>query len=141
MGRGERSIPTVGQLMSPGPIVVGEDRPLDEAARMLEEHDISGLPVIDSSGLLVGVLSQVDLLHARADEHLWLRWEELLVRDVMHSPVLTADRSMNVAEAATLMEEAHVHRLVVVDDDQQTPIGIVSTSDLIRSIIGERADT
>jgi len=57
----------------------------------------------------------------------------------MHSPVLTADASMNVAEAAALMEQAHVHRLVVVGEDQQTPIGVISTSDLVRSIVGEQA--
>jgi CBS domain-containing protein len=56
----------------------------------------------------------------------------------MHAPVLTADRSMTIVEAAVLMEKAHVHRLVVVSEDQQTPIGIVAMADLVRSMVGER---
>ena len=136
-----RSIPTVAQLMSPEPIIIRHDRPLSEAARLLEEHEISGMPVVDSGGLLVGVVSETDLVRARASEHLWSRWDSLTVRQVMHSPVLTADESMNVAEAAALMEKAHVHRLVVVAEDQQTPIGVISTSDLVRSIVGERAES
>ena len=97
------------------------------------------MPVIDGEGLLVGVVSESDLVRARGSEYLWSRWDSLTVRQVMHSPVLTADASMNVAEAAALMEQAHVHRLVVVGEDQQTPIGVISTSDLVRSIVGEQA--
>jgi CBS domain-containing protein len=56
----------------------------------------------------------------------------------MHTPVLTADGAMSLEEAATLMERAHVHRLVVVAADQQTPVGIISTSDIVRAMVGER---
>jgi len=60
---------------------------------------------------------------------------------VMHSPALTADASMNIEEAATVMEQAHVHRLVVLGPDQRSPIGVVSVGDLVRSMIRERAQT
>jgi predicted transcriptional regulator len=133
-------VPTVGQVMSPDPIVLGVDQPAQAAARVLEENDVSGAPVVDQGGVLVGVLSETDLVRARATEHLWSRWSELTVRDLMHAPVITADRSMTVTEAASLMETAQVHRLVVIGDDQQTPIGVVSTSDLVRAMVGERED-
>ena len=132
------AVPTVGQVMSPEPILIRVDQPLQEAARILEENEVSGVPVVDQAGVLVGVLSDTDLVRARATEDLWSRWPDLSVRDLMHSPVITADRSMTVTEAATLMERAHVHRLVVVADDQQTAIGIISTSDLVRAMLGER---
>ena len=125
---------TVGQLMTPGPIVVGADAPAESAVRLLEEHEISGLPVIDGDGLLVGVISESDVVRARATEHLWSRWPGLRVRHLMHAPVLTADAGMSVEEAAALMERAHVHRLVVVGDDQLRPIGVLSTSDLVRTL-------
>lgn len=131
--------PTVGDIMTPDPILVRADEPLHVVARVLEENEISGVPVTDEQGNLVGVLSETDLVRARATEHLWSRWPGLTVRHLMHSPVLTADRSMSVEEAAVLMERAHVHRLVVVAEDQQTPVGILSTSDLVRAMIGERA--
>ena len=100
----------------------------------------SGVPVVDENGALVGVLAESDLVRARATEHLWARWPDLAVRDLMHAPVLTASRDMDLEEAATLMERAHVHRLIVVDEDQQTPIGVVSMSDLVRAIVGEHLD-
>lgn len=133
-----RSGPTVGHVMTPGPITIRSDAPLSVAARLLEENEISGVPVVDEGGLLVGVLSESDLVRARATEHLWSRWPGLSVRHLMHTPVLTADRSMTLEEAAVMMERAHVHRLVVVADDQQTPVGIISTSDIVRAMVGER---
>jgi CBS domain-containing protein len=132
--------PTVGELMSPDPITVKEGALLDEAVRLLEEHEISGLPVVDGDGLLVGMLSQTDVLHARATEYLWSRWPGLRVRHLMHAPVLTADPQMPLDEAARLMERAHVHRLVVVADDQLTPVGIISTSDLVRALAHRPTD-
>ena len=136
----QKPMPTVEEIMSPDPITVRVDQPLQEAARLLEENEISGVPVVDQGGILVGVLSESDLVRARANEQLWDRWPTLTVRHLMHAPVLTADRSMTVLEAAVLMERAHVHRLVVVAEDQQTPVGIISTSDLVRSMVGEREE-
>jgi CBS domain-containing protein len=126
--------------MTPDPITVRSDESVQVAARVLEENEISGVPVVDENDVLVGVLSESDLVRARATEHLWSRWPGLTVRHLMHAPVLTADRGMTLEEAATLMERAHVHRLVVVADDQQTPIGVISTSDVVRAIVGERED-
>ena len=131
---------TVGQLMTPEPIVIDESAPADVAVRVLEEHEISGLPVVDSDGVLVGVISESDIVRARATEHLWSRWPGLRVRHLMHAPVLTADGSMTLEEAAQLMERAHVHRLVVVGDDQLRPVGIVSTSDLVRALARRPTD-
>jgi CBS domain-containing protein len=133
-----RSGPTVAEVMTPDPIVVRADEPLQSAAKLLEENEISGVPVVDENGMLVGVLSESDLVRARATEHLWMRWPGLSVRHLMHTPVLTADRQMTLEEAATMMERAHVHRLVVVADDQVTPVGIISTSDIVRAMVGER---
>ena len=131
---------TVHELMTPDPIVIQEAAPLDVCVRMLEEHEISGLPVVDSEGLLVGVISETDVVRARATEHLWSRWPGLRVRHLMHSPVITADANMGLEEAAKLMERAHVHRLVVVDESQARPIGIISTSDLVRALARRPTD-
>ncbi|HEY5488609.1 MAG TPA: CBS domain-containing protein [Candidatus Limnocylindrales bacterium] len=132
--------PTVAELMTPDPIMVDESATVDEAVRLLEENEISGLPVVDRDGLLVGVISQTDVVRARAVGHLWHRWPGLRVRHLMHSPALTADRSMTLEEAAQSMERAHVHRLVVVDDDQMTPVGVISTTDLVRALARRPTD-
>ena len=131
---------TVNELMTPDPIVIDESATVDEAVRLLEENDISGMPVIDREGVLLGVISQTDIVRARAVGHLWHRWPGLRVRHLMHSPALTADRSMTLEEAAQMMERSHVHRLVVVDDDQTTPVGVISTTDLVRALARRPTD-
>jgi CBS domain-containing protein len=133
-------IPTVGELMTPDPILIDESATLDDAVRMLEENEITGLPVVDRDGVLVGVISHTDIVRARAVAHLWHRWPGLRVRHLMHAPALTADRDMNMEEAAQLMERAHVHRLVVVGDDQLTPIGVISTTDVVRALAHRPTD-
>lgn len=131
---------TVAQLMTPDPIVIDESATVYDAVRVLEENDISGMPVIDRDGVLVGVISQTDIVRARAVGHLWERWPGLRVRHLMHAPALTADRQMSLEDAAQVMERAHVHRLVVVDDDQTTPVGVISTTDLVRALARRPTD-
>lgn len=125
----------VGDLMAIDPVVVRADAPLAEAARHMEGHHVSGLPVVDGAGSLVGVISQTDLLRARATEYLWANWPGLRVKHLMTSPALTVHRDTPLAVAARRMERQHVHRLVVVaDEDETLPIGVLSTSDLVRSM-------
>ena len=126
---------TVGDLMALEPVVVRADAPLAVAATLLDRHHISGLPVVDPAGSLVGVLSQTDLLRARATEYLWTNWSGLRVKHLMTSPALTVHRDQPLAIAARKMERHHVHRLVVVaDDDERLPIGVLATSDLVRAM-------
>jgi len=131
---------TVAELMTPDPIVIHESASVYDAVRVLEENDISGMPVVDRDGILVGVLSQTDIVRARAVDHLWERWPGLRVRHLMHSPALTADPAMSLEDAAQVMERAHVHRLVVVAEDQMTPIGVISTTDLVRALARRPSD-
>lgn len=130
---------TVGELMSADPVVISVDAPLSDAARLLDVHRIHGLPVIDPFGSLVGVISQTDMLHARTTEDLWSRWPGLRVRHLMSSPALTISAGADVNDAAARMEQERVHRLVVVDLDGETPIGVLSTSDLVRGMLQEAA--
>ncbi len=123
---------TVGRLMTDDPVVVGLDMPLVEAASIMDFYRISGLPVVDAEGLLVGVISQTDLLHARTTEALWSAWPGLAVRHLMTSPPVAVTADTTVEEAARLMEEHGIHRLVVTDEDGESPIGVLSVSDLVR---------
>jgi CBS domain-containing protein len=131
-----RSI-TVGALMSTDPIVVSADAPLADAARLLEKHHVHGLPVVDALGGVVGVVSQTDMLRARTTQDLWTRWPGLRVRHLMTAPALTIGAEADVDEAAGLMERERVHRLVVVGSDERTPIGVLSTTDLVHAMLEE----
>ena len=126
--------PCVGDLMTPDPVVVSEDMALVEAAKLMDVHGVSGLPVVDASGALVGVVSQTDLLHARTTEGLWHAWPGLAVRHLMTRPAVSVDADAGLDDAAELMERLHIHRLVVVADDGRTPVGVLSVSDLVHSM-------
>ena len=123
---------TVGEVMTPNPISITETASLAEAAGILDSKKITGLPVVDCDGVLVGVLSQTDLVRARANQHLVSNWPGLAVGQIMTKPALTIASSASIEEAAKEMDKLRVHRLVVVDA-AATPLGIISTSDLVRS--------
>jgi CBS domain-containing protein len=128
---------TVGALMSTDPIVVPADAPLTQAAELLERHHLHGLPVVDAFGGVVGVVSQTDMLRARTTDDLWSRWPGLRVRHLMSSPALTISADADVAEAANRMELERVHRLVVVGPDGRSPVGVLSTTDLVHGMLEE----
>jgi IMP dehydrogenase len=125
---------TVRDVMTKGTINVQADSPLSEAARLLDEYHISGLPVVDRDGQLVGVVSQTDLLRARVIDHLWRALPGLAVRHLMSAPVVTASENMPLDDAASLTEERQIHRLVVVAADGRTPVGLLSVSDLVHEM-------
>jgi CBS domain-containing protein len=130
---------TVGDRMSLEPIVVGMTASLNEAVRLMDQHQVSGLPVVDRSGSLVGVLSQRDLARARSTEHLWAGWPGLAVRHLMTHPAVTVRRSIPLDVAIRRMERMRIHRLVVVDDrDSELPIGVLSLTDVVHSMALER---
>ncbi len=129
---------TVGDLMTVEPIVVRAEASLSDAVHLMDLHHVSGLPVVDTAGDVVGVISQTDLVNARATEYLWANWTGLAVRHLMTSPPVTVRRSTPLDMAARRMERHHVHRLVVVaDGDPTLPIGVISTSDLVRALAQE----
>lgn len=127
---------TVREFMHSEPVTVRDDASLKEAVAILGAHRVHGLPVVDGSGLLVGVLSQTDLVRARATEHMWARWPGLAVKHLMTAPAVTCSPDCPVSEAIQTMETRHIHRLIVVDESGYRPIGIFSTSDVIRVLAG-----
>jgi len=100
----------------------------------MDFYRVTGLPVVDWEGHVVGVLNQTDLLHARTTEALWSVWPGLAVRHLMTEPAVTVTPDVTVDEAARLMEEHRIHRLVVTAADGETPIGVLSVSDLVGSM-------
>jgi CBS domain-containing protein len=126
---------TVADVMAIVPVVVRSSASLTEAAHLMDEHHISGLPVVDASGSLVGVLSQTDLARVRATEYLWSNWHGLAVRHLMSHPAETVHADVPLALAVQKMERLRIHRLIVVDDrDETLPIGVLSLTDVVHAI-------
>jgi CBS domain-containing protein len=127
-------VPTVRDVMTRGTIAVRDDVPVAEAAQLLDKHHISGVPVVDRDGGLVGVLSQTDLLRARVGGRLWPVLPGLAVRHLMSTPALVVTEDTTIDDAAALMEQEQIHRLVVVGSDMCMPVGILSISDLVHAM-------
>ena len=123
----------VADLMTIDPIVVSVDATIEEAEELLRQHRITGLPVVDLSGRLVGVISQTDLLYlAVPTVQALIRHRESGIRvgEVMSVPPVTIETAATIREAARRMHEGHLHRLVAVDAHGR-PVGVISAMDFV----------
>jgi CBS domain-containing protein len=128
----------VRDLMSLEPVTVRDDLPLAAADQLMRQSGVSGLPVVDRAGELVGVLSRTDLMALAGDPRVEA-WQGRSVAATMTTPSLTVEADAPLVEAAARMEEHHVHRLVVVEPESGRPIGILSTVDIVRAVASSEA--
>ncbi|MFI1658124.1 CBS domain-containing protein [Streptomyces sp. NPDC020472] len=110
----------VGGLMTDDVVSAVPAMSFRGVAKLLAEHEISGVPVVDDDEHVVGVVSESDLL-AR---------HELTARDLMTTPAVTVHAEETVADAARLMVRRGVERLPVVDEEERL-VGIVTRRDLL----------
>ena len=126
----------VADVMTMDPVTVAVDASVEDAEHLLAAFRVSGLPVVDGAGRLVGVLSRTDLLLDSGPTLKQLvrgRASGLRVGELMSSPALTVGLSATLIEAARIMHAERVHRLVVVNDDD-VPIGVLSATDYVALI-------
>lgn len=154
---------TAADIMRRSLVFVRPDQKLVEAERLLVDHRITGMPVIDV-GKLVGIVSGSDVARARIladaldgqirDELHWdetqadgfrhaepekfegfsQRYENIRVRDVMRSQVVTCQLTTPIPQVAQLLLQHHIHRVIVVDGER--PVGIISSLDLVKLLAG-----
>jgi CBS domain-containing protein len=131
--------------MTEGVLSVTPGASLREAATVLVEHRVSGLPVIDDVGEVVGVLSETDIVMKasggteRSGYLVWFFDSDLTgekvaaetVGQAMSSPAVTITPDRTVHEAARIMIEERVNRLPVVRDGKL--VGILTRSDIVRA--------
>ncbi|WP_265564889.1 CBS domain-containing protein [Streptomyces hygroscopicus] len=117
---------SVGDLMTPTAVSVRPGTTFKEIARLLDEYDITAVPVVDDDGRPVGVVSEADLLRKQTSVGVGSS-----ARDLMTSPAVVAQPEWNAVRAARTMEERKVKRLPVVDGDGRL-IGVISRGDLVR---------
>jgi CBS domain-containing protein len=144
----------VQDLMTTQVLTVRTAASLKDAAALLAEYRISGLPVVDDDRHVLGVLSEGDILFKEScppDRPSLL--ERLLtvpstfdpklaartVGEAMSAPALTIGRRRPVTEAAARMIDEGVNRLPVVDDEQRL-IGIITRADLVRAFVRSDAE-
>jgi CBS domain-containing protein len=130
----------VADLMTIDPVVIRSDSPLEEAERLMREYAVSGLPVIDDEGTLLGVISQTDVLEDGGVPLAILlrrRPSGLRVGELMTSPAITITSFAPLREAARLMRDRRIHRVVAIDDHGR-PIGVLSASDFVALYADDR---
>lgn len=123
----------VADLMTLDPVSVPIDATVEEAEMLLRANHVSGLPVVDADGRLVGVISQTDLLYLRVPTVRALIHRNasgIRVGEVMSSPPVIIDGSAPLIDAARIMERDHLHRLVVVDEHGH-PTGVLAAMDFV----------
>ena len=122
----------VGDYMSLPAVVVAVDDLVERAETLLVEHHVSGLPVVDATGAIVGVVSRTDILGESPRVSALVRGhaDRLLVGELMSSPAITVSITTTLREAARVMRDARIHRVVVVDEAAR-PVGVLSARDYV----------
>ena len=148
---------TVADIMERDPIAVGRDDDVESVIRVLREHELPGVPVVDGSGELVGIITENDLIlrDEQADLHLphhldimggviylesMKHFEERIKKafaskaeDMMTANPNTVAPEAPVEEAAKLIAKHKHNRLPVVDDDGRL-VGVVTRLDVLDAI-------
>ena len=119
----------VERVMTRDVVSVGPDATLREVAKLLVERRVSGVPVVDAEGAVLGVVSGSDLLGAAADGGL-LR----TAAHAMTAPVVWIAADRPVREAADVMTRKRLRRLAVSNGRGEL-VGIVTRADLVRAFI------
>jgi CBS domain-containing protein len=147
----------VSETMTPDVVTIRQDRDVHELEELMLDKKVHGVPVVDETGRLVGVVSQTDVLawhfEAGIDGASFYGDAELLpgkaeprdmklsdgrtakVKDIMSPLVYCITDDRPVVEAAAMMIQRWIHRLVVVDDDLHVR-GVVSAIDLLHCLPG-----
>ncbi len=142
----------VRDLMTGEVVTVLPTTPIKDVARLLVEHRISGMPVVDDGGRIVGVVSEGDLIFKEqapdsverrplarifgdspATRAELAKVLALTAGDAMTAPAITVVADSLVAEAAATMTRNRVNRLPVVEGDML--VGVVSRADVVRALV------
>jgi len=127
----------VRDRMSSPAISVAPTARVSRVARILETRRISAVPVVETNGSVIGIISTTDILRsppADGDPG------PLRARDIMVAPVVIAHPDERIDEAAWRMVAARTHRLVVVARSKGEPVlGIISARDMLEELITRRS--
>ncbi|USQ77168.1 IMP dehydrogenase [Ornithinimicrobium cryptoxanthini] len=110
------------------PVTIGPDATLEDLDRVCGEYRVSGLPVVDPEGHLLGICTNRDLRFTPVAE-----WEQTLVRDVMTPPPLVTASPDVTREEATAILRAHKRERLPLVDDEGRLAGLITVKDFVKS--------
>jgi len=125
-------------IMTKEVVTIGMEAPILEAMKVLLDNDITGLPVVEEKGLLVGVVSEKDMLRLyRSGDYA----KEKKVKDFMTQPAVYFEDNENLDDICKCLVDSEFRRVPVTSMGKV--IGIISRPDILKCIVesvGERAD-
>jgi len=126
---------TVADLMHKGIIACRPETAVSEVVRIISDADVHAVVVMDHNNQAVGIISHTDIIRLYGED-----LSQHAAQEVMSRPPLAIDSDAPARAAADLMLQRGVHRLLVIEkqDDVRKPVGIVSTTDLVRDMRGSR---
>jgi CBS domain-containing protein len=110
-------------------LTIKESTPLKEVARLLSERKITGAPVVDENGDLVGVISETDIIRKTNSIG---AWSPNTAGQIMTKPAVTVSPNDTLQRICELMYNRSIHRVVVAEDKKI--VGIITTMDILRAI-------
>jgi CBS domain-containing protein len=126
----------LSEIMTRDVVVMQPDDSLQSAAKKMRDRNIGFLPVCDGEELL-GVISDRDItIRALADG---MDVNIMLGRDLMTVPAIYCFDDQDISEAAKIMEENQIRRLVVLSRDEKRLVGVISLGDLARNEPADRS--
>lgn len=128
----------VSELMTPNATTISPNARMDQAVKMMAEHDIGCLPVTDDDQRVVGIVTDRDICLAAADRDVPM--SALPVSDAMTKEVVAVTPSTPIDHAERLLRERQLHRLPVIDEDQRA-IGMISLNDLAQAAAAQRGQS
>jgi len=116
-------------IMSRDIVSVRPDTPITEVVQLLADHDITGVPVVDDEGLLLGIVSEKDVLGLVARK----QTDCGTARDHMTTDVVAFDQDDDVIAICECLVNNHFRRVPILKDGKL--VGILSRRDLIKYIL------
>lgn len=107
-------------IMTHSVITIGPEETIQDVARLLSDYHISGAPVVDAEGHMIGLVTEADLISKDGKR----------VADIMTTRIMTAQEDTPVEQIAQILTSNRFKRLPVVRDDRL--VGVVSRSDIVR---------
>ena len=124
------------EIMTRDVVVLQPDDSLRSAAKKMRDRNIGFLPVCDGENL-IGVISDRDItIRALADG---MDVNIMLGRDLMTSPPIFCFEDQDISEAAQIMEENQIRRLVVLSREDERLVGVVSLGDIAKNASADRS--
>ncbi len=143
-------------IMTSNVITIKPEATVEELARVLMEHKISGVPVVDEENKIIGIVTENDLIRknkrfhiptiirifdayfllgsGKAEEEI-KKMAAKTVEEIFTDNVVTIEEDTSLEDIATIMAEQHIHLLPVLKDG--TVVGIVGKADMVRAMTHE----